>query len=590
MTEHPVAGLPPSDADAVPQLPARAQSPDGTHVDGASMDPLRRLAMHAAGTGAWYWQPDSGNCWVDPDFAAQLGYPAHGPTPQPDGRLLGVAHPEDAASLEAWYRCLETGVDAADEIQFRIVDAQGNPHWMATRGQAVTRDAEGTARLVCGLHTEISRRRQAEADILQLAYFDTLTGLANRTMLQEKLSQMIAVASRARQRLAVLFVDLDKFKVVNDTLGHEAGDLLLRQVAERLRAQVRDGDVVARIGGDEFVIVLSQVTQDDQPARAARRLIDALADPVLVFGHEAHVSPSIGISVFPDDGRDVATLLKNADTAMYRVKEQGRNSYRFYTAAMNEAVVSEARIEQRLRRAFAAEALTVHFQPVVDAHTRKPVGAEALLRWEDEELGVVPPLRFLPVADRALLTGPLCAWTLGRVCRLLQQARDEGRRPVPVAVNVSASQFNDPDLLSRVRGVLRESGLEDPSLVSLEFAETTLMKDPEQAAAVLGILKSLGLRLTIDDFGMGGSSLAYLRRFPVDRIKIDRSFVSSIPDNPESLDVTAAIVDVARRMRLRTGAEGVETEIQAAYLRRIGCDDLQGFYFGLPGPKLVTAA
>lgn len=546
------------------------------------------LALESTRQGVWQWDVESGNVRLSDTFLRLFGYDSAA-RQSIDGRLLDLAHPEDAAALREWYRAVSSDSSAEEEIEYRIRGAADDWHWVTSRGKAVRFAEDGRVLRVCGIHADVTRRKQAEADIRQLAYFDALTGLANRAMLQEKLAQLLMAADRAHQRLALLFIDLDNFKTVNDTLGHEAGDMLLRGVAERLRQHVRTEDVIARLGGDEFVIVLTQLPQDDLPARAARRLIEALTPPFVLHGQEINVSPSIGISVFPDDGRDGPTLVKNADTAMYRVKEAGRNSYRFFTAAMNATVVREARIESRLRHALRAETLQLHYQPLVDARTRKIIGAEALLRWHDEELGPVSPVKFIPIAERTSLMGSLGEWVLRAACRQGRAWIDSGQARLPISVNVSAMQFNDTDFAAKLRDILSETAL-DPSLLMLELTEDTLMKDAEQSVATLCNIKSIGVRLAVDAFGTGYSSLAYLRQFPIDKLKIDRSFVSDIPSSREAAEIASAVVDIGNRLRLLVSAAGVETEAQAAFMQRIGCAELQGFHFEAALPPAEFAA
>ena len=550
----------------------------------ASADPLDdaeglRMAMHCARQAAWHWEPATGRESLSTGFLELFGHPAPAERSN-DARLLSLVHPDDAAAVGEWWRALEADGHEQNEIEYRIRGAGGDDewHWIVSRGQAARRDAQGRPACISGMHTDITQRRRFDADIRQLAYFDALTGLANRAMLQEKLAQLIGAAERTHERLALLFIDLDNFKMVNDSLGHEAGDMLLRGVAERLRQHVRAEDVIARLGGDEFVIVLTQLSQDDLPARAARRLIEALTPPFVLHGQEINVSPSIGISVFPTDGRDSATLLKNADTAMYRVKEAGRNSYRFFTAAMNASVVREARIESRLRHAMNTDGLRLQYQPQVDARSRRIVGAEALLRWNDDELGPLAPLRFVPIAERTALIGPLGDWVLQTACTQARRWIESGFAPVPVSVNVSPVQFNDFEFVPRLRAIVTETGLE-PSLLQLEFSEATLMKDAEQSVATLSNLRSMGVRLAVDGFGTGYSSLAWLRRFPIDKLKIDRSFIMEIPDSREAVEIAAAVVDIGNRLRLLVSAEGVETEAQAAFMQKLGCAELQGFHF-----------
>jgi diguanylate cyclase (GGDEF)-like protein len=395
--------------------------------------------------------------------------------------------------------------------------------------------------------------------------------------------------------VAVLYLDLDHFKRINDTFGHQTGDRLLQEVAERLSQTVRqsdhvgrlDGDTpeatISRLGGDEFTVVLTEVAHQEDPALVARRVLESLALPFSLGGQNVLITASIGISVSPEDGDDTDTLIKNADTAMYNVKDQGRGDYRFYNSSMNAAVLERLTIEYRLRKALDDGALRLHYQPRLDLSTGAMVGMEALLRWHDAELGNVPPTRFIPVAEETGLIGPIGSWVLRTACAQAKTWQAAGYRRITVSVNVSARQFRMDDFSGSVRSILEETGL-DPSYLELELTESVLMDDAESSTEELGRLKSLGIGLSVDDFGTGYSSLSYLKRFPIDSLKIDRSFIHGLTTNADDFELTGAIVAMAHRLRLRVVAEGVETDDQRAMLVKLGCDEIQGYLVSAPVP------
>ncbi len=426
--------------------------------------------------------------------------------------------------------------------------------------------------------SDISELKKTEQQIRHLAYYDALTDLPNRRLFYDRLSIAIAHAHRHQQRLAVMFVDLDRFKNINDTLGHNVGDCLLEQVALRLRYCLREDDTVARTGGDEFLILLSETPHYDDAASTARRIIDELTQPFHVAEQELVVTCSIGIAFYPEDGNNQDALIKNADIAMYRAKEHGRNTYQLFTNTMNEQAQRRLQLETGLRQALEQGQIKAHLQPLVDAATGKTVGAEALARWHHPQWGPVRPDEFIPLAEETGLIRPVGQ----RILDLVLQHIARGDC-VPIAVNLSPSQFADPDLVGTICNSLEQAGV-SPTLLGLEITESVLMSDAEHHAALLEILRSKGVHVSIDDFGTGYSSLAYLRRFPLDYLKIDRSFVEELTDSTEARAVVSATINLAHELRLKVVGEGVETAEQAACLREMRCDILQGNYFGCPVP------
>jgi diguanylate cyclase (GGDEF)-like protein/PAS domain S-box-containing protein len=426
------------------------------------------------------------------------------------------------------------------------------------------------------------QRKQAEEKVLHLAQFDTVTGLPNRNLFNDRLGLMLAQARRNEWLLGILFVDLDRFKAVNDNYGHAAGDLLLRQVAARLNECLRDTDVVGRLSGDEFALVLSNLAKADDAGLVAQKILGALAAPFDLDGQQIHISASIGIALFPGDGTEPDTLVKNADIAMYRAKEQGRNGYQFYLPEMNERLMQRLKLETRLRSALERGEFVLHYQPKASLDTGAITGFEALLRWRQGDR-LVSPEEFIPVLEETHLIVPVGEWVLRSACAQLVRWREQGVAARPVAVNLSARQFQHKNLAAVVGRILRETGVA-PELLELELTETLLMSDAQEAVQTLRALKSLGVRLAIDDFGTGYSSLAYLRRFPLDTLKIDRAFIRDVAVNADDAVIAQAIISLAHGLKLKVVAEGVETAAQLDFLSGKGCDEIQGFYFVRPLP------
>jgi diguanylate cyclase (GGDEF)-like protein len=428
------------------------------------------------------------------------------------------------------------------------------------------------------------RRIDSEGRLAFLAQFDALTGLPNRALLADRFSQMIVQARRHDKPLGVLFIDLDDFKLVNDSLGHAGGDDLLKDVALRLQASVRPGDTVARISGDEFAVVLADLARVDDAAIVAQKIINQLATPFRVGGRELFVTASIGIAASPSDGADAEALLGAADAAMYRAKQAGRNGYQFFTADINQRTRARAQLGSELRRALERGEFVLAYQPKFDLRTGVACAAEALLRWRHPERGVVSPAEFIPVLEETGLIVPVGEWVLEQVCRDLKAWEAAGIALIPVAVNLSARQFRHSDLDERIRAVLRKHGV-DPRLIELEVTESQVMQDPEHANRMMRALSRDGIRVAIDDFGTGYSSLSYLTRFPVAALKIDRSFVADVLDDPADATIVRTIVDMAHTLGFIVVAEGVETEAQAAFLRGLGCEQAQGYHFAKPMPE-----
>jgi diguanylate cyclase (GGDEF)-like protein len=437
------------------------------------------------------------------------------------------------------------------------------------------------AMLACLLQDQSEASELATVEIEHLAYHDALTGLPNRPLFIDRLIVALAQANRANQKLAVFFLDLDRFKDINDSLGHNVGDALLRSVAERVRRSVREGDTIARFGGDEFTLLIPRVEQIEDAATIAQKIIDMLKIPFVVGEHELFVTTSIGISLFPNDGADPETLVRNADTAMYRAKEHGRDNYQLYAPAMNARALERLALENLLRKALSQDELILHYQPLIDLKTRTVAGVEALIRWNHPEMGLLYPAHFITVAELSGLIVPIGNWVLRTACRQVRQWQKRFDYEISVSVNLSARQFQQPDLLAQVARVLEETGL-PPQSLELEITESSAMQNAENTIYTLREFKALGVRIAMDDFGTGYSSLNYLKRFPIDTLKLDKSFVNDITTDPSDAAIATAVISLAHSLNLDVVAEGVETEAQLAILTKEKCDRIQGYYFSKP--------
>jgi diguanylate cyclase (GGDEF)-like protein/PAS domain S-box-containing protein len=444
-------------------------------------------------------------------------------------------------------------------------------------------DREGQETGTVIVFRDVSVARAMAQQISHSAAHDYLTGLPNRMLLNDRIAHAIALAPRHRSKVAVLFLDLDGFKYINDSLGHPVGDKLLQSIAERLVGCVRGSDTVSRQGGDEFVVLLSELQNVEDAAILARRILKAVAEAHSIDHHDLHVTTSIGLSVFPDDGPDAETLIKNADTAMYQAKENGRQSYQFFKPAMKVRAVERQSVEESLRRALQRREFKLQYQPKIDLRTGAITGAEALLRWIHPTRGLVSPVRFIPIAEDCGLILPIGAWVLREACTQARDWLDKGLNFSTIAVNVSAMEFRDDHFLEGVFKILRETGL-DPKYLELELTESVLMKRADSTASILQILRERGVKIAIDDFGTGYSSLSYLRKFPVDALKIDQSFVRQISTVGDDTTIVTAVIGMARSLKLRVVAEGVETLEELEFLRAHRCDEAQGFYFSRPLP------
>ena len=466
------------------------------------------------------------------------------------------------------------------DFEYAYTTGNGKRRHICVSGEPLF-DADGRFDGYRGVSRDITARKEAEARIEYLASHDSLTGLPNRVMFSELLNHVLAASQRNQRKFAVLFIDLDRFKFINDSLGHEAGDTLLREVARRLKDNLRASDIVARLGGDEFVMLLQDLRGVEQAGRIARKLLSAVIKPIEIQGQECRVTASIGISVFPDDAQDETALMTHADIAMYHAKEEGKNNFQFYDGRLETLSLERLTLESRLRRAIERDELSLHYQAKLDLASNSIAGVEALLRWNNAELGSVSPAKFIPVAEETGLILSIGKWVLRRACEQSMVWQRAGLPPVRVSVNLSPRQLGDPELLQEVRAVLADTGL-TPDLLELEVTESSVMHNVERALEVLGALKGMGVRLAIDDFGTGYSSLAQLKRFPIDTLKVDRSFIRELPADSEDKAIAEAIIAMGKTLSLTVVAEGVETPEQKAFLRERACDQMQGYHFSKP--------
>jgi len=433
------------------------------------------------------------------------------------------------------------------------------------------------------LKRQLHERKRAERRLATLANYDALTRLPNRNYFNERLTALLARSARSGEPMALLFLDLDNFKIVNDTLGHHLGDALLKAVGKRIRSCVRASDSVCRLGGDEFTMILEDIKSGDDAGRVAETVVTALSHPFALRDNEVYVTCSIGISVYPKDGRDASTLIKCGDTAMYHAKERGKNNFKFFSADMNDRALKRLALETGLRQALERGEFLLYYQPQVDLASGAIVGAEALLRWRRPGVGLVGPQEFIPIAEETGLIVPIGEWVLWAACSQANLWQSKGQEPVRISINVSPRQFREGEFVRSIANVLEETRL-DPFLLVLELTESVLMEDVEAAIAKAHDLRAMGVALSIDDFGVGYSSMSYLKRFPIIEVKIDRSFVSDIPTNGDDVAITKAIVAMAQGLSLEVVAEGVETQAQAEFLRELGCNRAQGHYLGRAGP------
>jgi len=549
-------------------------------------------AQRLARLGNWEWDPKSGELHWSEEMYHLFGIDPGNWAPTRDKQLERV-HPADKDAVS---RAL---VEALRNVRpysldFRIVLPDGTERSVHEEAEVIF-DKDRTAVRMLGATQDISDRKEVEGQIRLLAYYDGLTLLPNRRLFMEKLDLALENARRREGSLAVLFLDLDRFKQINDTLGHGAGDRLLQGVAERLRKCLRSSDAVARgealnvtddvarLGGDEFIVSITNVTRGEDAARVARRLQESLERPFKLDENEVFVTASIGISLFPQDGTDLESLLKNADAAMYHAKDAGRSNYQFYSKSMNAAALQKLTLENKLRRALEREEFQLYFQPQIDVRSWSIIGAEALIRWRHPDLGLVQPAEFIGLAEETGLILPIGEWVLRTACAQAKTWQDAGHGPLVMAVNISGRQFRGKNLVQTIGQAIGGFGL-DPRRVELEITESVLMRSVDETVNTLKALRAMGPRIAVDDFGTGYSSLSYLRRFPIDTLKLDQSFIQDSVKDRGTAAIVAGVIDMAHGLGLEVIAEGVETAEQRTLLFQDGCHIMQGYLFGRPVP------
>ncbi|MDP1679106.1 MAG: EAL domain-containing protein [Candidatus Nitrotoga sp.] len=514
--------------------------------------------------------------FVNPAFTAITGYSATeaiGKNP----RILHSGLMDKVFYDRMWQSIKKTG-RWQGEITDRRKNGESYVEWLSI---STMKDERGESSHYIAVVSDISERKAAEEQMVYIAQHDFLTGLPNRMMLHDRLTQAIAHAGREQRKVAVMFLDLDRFKAINDTLGHLVGDKLLKIVADRISSVARTSDTVSRLGGDEFAIMLPYIENTDDIATIAVKLLTSIAGPCVIDGNEIEVTTSVGISVFPEDGNDSESLIAHADAAMYQAKGNGRNNYQFFTHEMNRRTLERILIKNKLSHAMERNELFLLYQPQVDLQSGRIIGAEALVRWDNPLYGKVLPAQFIPIAEENGLIPPIGEWVLREACRQNQEWRKLGLMKITMAVNLSVVQFRQKNLGEIIKAILHESGLA-PSGLELEITEGVVMQDAEAAILLLEEMKEMGLKLSVDDFGTGYSSLSYLKRFPIDKFKIDQSFVHDLTTDTDDAVIVSTIISMAHSLKLKVIAEGVETAEQLAFLKQQGCDEIQGYYFSQP--------
>lgn len=548
------------------------------------------LAVQGANDGLWDWNLRTHQIYFSPRWKSMLGYEESEIGHDPEAWLSRV-HPDDRSTLQQRMNSHLAGETCHFESEYRLLHRDGSYRWFLSRGLAV-RDAEGNVSRMAGSQTDITERKRVEEQLLHDALHDGLTNLPNRALFMNRLKHAVESAQRRKDYLfAVLFLDLDRFKVINDSLGHIVGDQLLSLIAQRLQTSVRTIDTVARLSGDEFAILLEDVTGVNDVTYVAERIQAALAQPFALEGHEVFATVSIGIALSDVSHHSAEDLLRDADTAMYRAKALGRSRYELFNPGMHTRVVALLHLENDLRRAVERQEFLLHYQPIISLANQRLIGFEALIRWQHPQRGLVPPAEFIPVAEETGLIIPIGQWVLQEACRQTQIWQTQyPRNPLlMISVNLSGRQFSEPNLIGQIEQVLQETHLPAHCL-KLEITESVIMENAESARTMLLQLKALGVNLSIDDFGTGYSSLNYLHRFPLDTLKIDRSFISQIDSDGEQLEIVHTIVTLAWNLGMDVIAEGVETAKQLAQLKALKCEYGQGFFFSKPMDTTAATA
>jgi diguanylate cyclase (GGDEF)-like protein/PAS domain S-box-containing protein len=539
---------------------------------------LLSIAMASVANAVFITDSNGHIKWVNNAFMRLSGYSAEevsGKTP----RVFKSGKHDTPFYQQVWQTILSGKVWRGE-----IINRHKDGH-LYTVNQTITPllDTQGKACHFVAIHEDISDKKEAEERLIYMAHYDTLTNLPNRILFRDHLELELAHAHRNERMVAVMFLDLDRFKIINDTLGHAFGDQLLKAVADRLRECVREGDTVSRLGGDEFAFIIPDIVQPQDAASVAQNILIAMSRSFQIEGHEVHVTPSMGIAMYPSDATDADSLIKKADTAMYHAKEHGKNTFKFYMEDMNISNLERLTMENDLRKALDKGELLVYYQPLIDQNTGQIISMEALLRWQHPSLGMIHPAKFIHIAEETGLIIPIGEWVLMTACTQTKIWHDAGFSTLRIMVNLSGRQFRQQNLVNTIRDVLQKTGLE-PHYLELELTEGIVMQNNMAILKTLHELKALGILLSIDDFGTEYSSLSYLKRFPIDTLKIDRSFVQDITTNPDDAAIVTAIVAIAESLKLNVVAEGVENKEQAAFLHQLHCNNIQGYVYSHPLP------
>lgn len=541
-----------------------------------------RLAFEGANDGLWDWNIESDYMFFSSRIKEILGF-NDSEMQNNFSAWADLIHPDDFDRVMKFNNDYFEGKEDNYRIDYRIRCKSGEYKWFLTRGQII-RDDDGRPLRLAGSHTDITERKKSEEKIKNMAFYDSLTGLPNRMLFSDRLSVSLNQAKRYNHKGALLFLDLDNFKTINDTLGHAAGDILLKYIAELIKVCIRESDTIARLSGDEFVILMTKIDSIEDAKQIAQRIIEQLRKPIILEGCEFYITASIGITMFPDDASDQQTLLKNADTAMYRSKELGKNNFQVFNTSLNDKYQEKLDMESNLRHAIDRNEFELHYQPMIDTKTGKINSVEALLRWNHPKNGMIPPDRFIPVAEETGLILPIGTWVLKTACRQNKKWQENGYEPLRVSVNLSLKQFYQPDFLDTVKLALEETNL-DPRYLDLEVTESIAANDLDSIIDSLNSLREMGIKISLDDFGTGFSSLNYLRLLPIDMLKIDKSFINDIGKSTSHETITKSVIDIAHAMNAAVVAEGVETSEQLKFLQSHNCDYIQGFLFSRPLPE-----
>lgn len=537
-----------------------------------------RLAVDGVNDGIWDW--DNNKTFISNRCRAILGYEDD----EIDNKWedwISKIHPEDRDKFLGVVECYISEKPAKHfHMEFRIMSKNKTYKWVLVKGKAIF-NKNGIPIRMAGSLTDINERKLAEEKIHQMAYYDSLTGLPNRTLFFDRFNIAVANALRKKRMVAIYFLDLDNFKTINDTLGHSYGDKLITEVGLRLKEQMRKGDTIARLGGDEFIIMQSNVKDPGEVVHMASRMIESFQKPSIMEGREFYISASIGISVYPDDGLDIQTLMKNADVAMYKAKEIGKNNFQLYTESLNKRMLEKLNMENDLRKAIERNELVIHYQPRIDMKTGQMVSLEALLRWNHSKLGLLYPGKFIHLAEETGLIVPIGYWVFRTACMQLKKWRDTSNDYIKMSINISARQFQQENLLETIELIIHETGV-NPEWLEIEFNENIAIRELEYTVETLRKLKKLGLGIVLDDFGTGYSSIMFLKRLPINIIKIDESFIKDMTEKSSEMLIIKALIALAHSLNLKVTAEGVETLDKYELLMRMGCDLAQGYLFSSP--------